>query len=99
MTNILESPAGFLAFWIGIIILSEVVKSYLRQGGERLGERAKSKEGVMFLLLFVGVIWVIFANEIAMLFDFINSNGFVILGVSLFVIAFLIWRFKGSKEE
>ena len=98
MTNILESPAGFLAFWIGILILSEVVKAYLRNGAERVGERARSKEGVIFLLLLVGVIWVIFAREISMLFAFINENGFVVMGIALFVIAFLIWKFRGSKE-
>ena len=98
MSNILDSPEGFFALFVGLFILSEIVKAYLRQGTSKLGERAKTKEGVIVMLLFVGVIWIIFAEPISMFFDFINSNGIAIFGMGLIIIGFLIWKSRGVKE-
>lgn len=96
--NLLDSPAGFFALFVGLFLLAEITKGLIRKGTSTMEDRAKSREGIIIILIFVGVIWVIFAQEIAALFDIINSNGVAIFGIALIIIGFLVWKARGAKE-
>jgi len=97
--NLLESPEGFFALFIGLFLLSEIAKGFIKQGTSTMSDRARTKEGIIVILVIVGVIWVIFAAEIAALFDLVNSNGVAILGMALIIAGFLIWRKRGAKDD
>lgn len=97
--NLLESPEGFFALFVGLFLLSEIAKGFIQKGTSKMSDKAKTREGIIAILIMVGVIWVIFAAEIAALFDLINSNGVAILGMALIIIGFMIWRKRGVKED
>ncbi len=96
--NLLESPEGFFVLFVGLFLLAEILKGFIKSGTVKMGDRAKTREGMIVILIFVGILWVIFAQEIAILFDVVNSNGVAVLGMALILIGFLIWKSRGVKE-
>ena len=98
MVNLLDSPAGFFALFVGLFLLAEITKGLIRKGTSTMEDRARSREGIMAILIFVGVLWVIFSQEIATLFEIVNSNGVAIAGMAFIIIGFLIWKSRGVKE-
>lgn len=96
--NLLDSPEGFFALFVGLFLLSEIVKGSLKQGTSTMSGKARTKGGIIVILIFVGILWIIFASEISALFELVNSNGVVVAGLGLVIIGLFVWKSRGVKE-
>lgn len=89
-------PIGWLLFWIGAIILGNLISTFLSGLGSKGKGKLQTKMGMVISLLVVGILWFIFAKQIASIFEQVQQHAVQLIAVLLVVIAILIYFKKGN---
>lgn len=72
---ILVDTIGYIIFFVGVILLAELVKYALGYGSKKVAKKtvvnkdgSLNKRGYGIIVLFIGILWFLFAQNLANLF-------------------------------
>lgn len=89
-------PIGWFAFFIGVVIVGNLINDALRNLGSKGKGKLQSRWGIIASLLFVGFLWFFFSKEIAALFDQVQQHAVQLIAILLVIIGLLVFFKRGS---
>jgi hypothetical protein len=94
--NWFVEPIGWFVFFIGAIVIGNMLSSLLSSLGSKGKGKLQTKAGIIVGLLVVGILWFVFSAQIASLFEQVQQHAVQVIAILLVLIAVLVYFKKGN---
>lgn len=95
--NWFVDPIAWFVFFIGAIVIGNLLSAYLAKLGSKGRGKMTTKWGVICSLLLVGILWFLFSAQISALFEQVQQHAVQVIAILLIIIAILIFfKSKGN---